>query len=127
MPSCQFPTSVLAERAEWKDTESRQGYMEACVEQDIAWQIKLTRKKRNLSQRQLAKKLNTKQSSIARWEDPLYGKHSIPCLIKIAHAFDCALSIRLIPYSKFAEITKDTSDDVLAVESYESEIKEIIE
>lgn len=125
MPSCQFPTHALIERVDWKDIESRQGYMEACVEQDIAWQIKLTRKKRSLSQHQLAKKLNTRQSSVARWEDPLYGKHSIPCLIKIAHAFDCALSIRLIPYSKLAETAKDTSDDVFAIDSYESEIKEI--
>ena len=46
MPSCQFPTHALIERVDWKDIESRQGYMEACVEQDIAWQIKLTRKKK---------------------------------------------------------------------------------
>lgn len=125
MQAYQFPTHVLLERTDWQDQDSRQSYLEACIEQDIAWQIKLNRQKRSMTQRQLAKKLNTKQSSVARWEDPFYGRHSIPCLIKIAHAFDCALSVRLIPYSKFAELTKETSDDVFIVPSYENELKSI--
>jgi len=120
-----YPTHVLVKHIDWKEAEIRQGYLEACVEQDIAWQIKINRQKRSLTQRQLAKKLKTTQTSVARWEDPMYGKHSIPSLIKIAHAFDCALSVRLIPYSKLAEVTEDTSDAAYYVNSYQYEIQDL--
>lgn len=116
--------NVLTNKDDWHDIESRQAYMEACVEQDIAWQISINRKARELSQKQLAEKIRTTQTAIARWEDPCYGRHSIPSLIKIAHAFDCALMVRLIPYSKLAEITKDTSDSAYLAVPYESEIQE---
>lgn len=117
--------NVLTNKEDWHDIESRQAYMEACVEQDIAWQISINRKARELSQKQLAEKIRTTQTAIARWEDPCYGRHSIPSLIKIAHAFDCALMVRLIPYSKLAEITKDTSDSAYLAVSYKSEIQEM--
>lgn len=115
--------NYLAERADWKDVESRQAYMEACLEQDIAWQIALNRKARGLTQKQLAEKIGEgSQTSIARWEDPCYGRHSIPSLVKIAHAFDCALIVRLAPYSKLAELTKNTSKEAFLVASFEQEI-----
>jgi transcriptional regulator with XRE-family HTH domain len=119
------PENPLAKRVDWQDTESRQAYMEACVEQDVAWQISINRKARGLTQKQLAEKVGTTQTSITRWEDPCYGRHSIGALVKIAHAFDCALLVRLIPYSKLAEISQDTSPSAFMSPSYESEIKEI--
>jgi transcriptional regulator with XRE-family HTH domain len=99
--------------------------MEACVEQDIAWQVSINRKSRELTQKQLAEKIGTTQTSITRWEDPCYGRHSIGALVKIAHAFDCALLVRLIPYSKLAEIAQDTSVNAFFAKPYEKEIKEI--
>ncbi len=120
----QSPQNALAKRADWQDKESRQAYMEACVEQDVAWQISINRKARGLTQKQLAEKVGTTQTAITRWEDPCYGKHSIGALVKIAHAFDCALSVRLIPYSKLAEMAQDTSPSAFMSPSYESEIKE---
>ena len=121
----QANPNALLERDDWQDIESRQAYMEACVEQDIAWQISINRKARHLTQKQMAESIGTTQTSIARWEDPSYGKHSISALIKIAHVFDCALMVRLVPYSKLAEITKDTSDSAYLAKSYELEIQEI--
>lgn len=123
----QSVSNPLLDRGDWHDIESRQAYMEACVEQDIAWQISINRRARELSQKQLAETINTTQTAIARWEDPCYGRHSIPSLIKIAHAFDCALMVRLIPYSKLAEISKDTSDSAYLAVSYKSEIQEFSE
>jgi transcriptional regulator with XRE-family HTH domain len=114
--------NYLAERTDWQDIEARQAYMEACVEQDIAWQINLNRKKRELTQKQLAEKVGTTQTAIARWEDTCYGRHSIPSLVKIAHAFDCALVVRLVPYSKLAELTKNTSKEAFLAASFEQEI-----
>lgn len=116
----------LANRKDWSEIESRHAYMESCVEQDIAWQISINRKSRELTQKQLAKIIGTTQTAIARWEDSCYGRHSIPSLVKIANAFDCALIVRLVPYSKLAEITKDTSNAAFLALSYDSETKELL-
>lgn len=123
--SQQVVTPALIEREDLYDQEMREAYMESCVEQDIAWQIRINRANRNMTQKDLASSIGSKQSAIARWEDPAYGSHSIPSLVKIANAFGCALVVRFAPYSKFLEMTKDTSDDAYLVRSYDDELKEI--
>ena len=102
-------------RNEWLDTEMRQAYLEATLEQDIACQISINRKARAMTQKELAERCDTKQSAIARLEDPTYGKHSLAMLTKVAHAFDCALRVKLIPYSQLAQETQDTSPEALTV------------
>ncbi|MBO9790459.1 helix-turn-helix transcriptional regulator [Xanthomonas perforans] len=94
--------TVLIKKSHWINKERRQAYMDAAIEQGIAWQIKLNRELRGMSQSQLAKVLGTKQSAISRMEDPTYGSHSLDTLQAIAHAFDCALLVKLISYSDLA-------------------------
>jgi len=92
----------LIPRPRWHDEEYRQAYMDASVEQGIAWQIKVNRKMRDWSQADLARMLDTQQSAVSRLEDPEYGGHSLDMLVRVAHAFDCALSIKLISYAALA-------------------------
>lgn len=108
-------------RHDWLDTEERQAYMEATVEQDIAWQIKVNRVKRGLTQQQLAQAIGSRQSAVARLEDAEYGRASIPTLIKVAHAFDCALIVRLISYSELAALAEDTSEEALFAKPFHME------
>jgi len=89
--------------------------LEATIEQDVAWQIRINREARNLSQKQLADRIGSKQSSIARAEDTAYGRHSIAMLLKIAHAFGCALLIRFVSYNDFLAMTEDKSVETLPV------------
>ena len=106
---------------EWMlDPENRQAYMVASVEQDIAWQVRINRERRGLTQKQLAKMIGTKQSAIARLEDPTYGKHSLVTLTKLAEAFNCALMLRLVDFEKFASETEDLSEDRLYIKPYEA-------
>lgn len=107
---------------DWLITEERRAYMEATVEQDIAWQIASNRRIRKMSQSDLAQAIESKQSAIARLEDPTYGKHSIATLMKIAHAFDCALRVTLISYSRLAQEVEDTSDQSLYAAPFEDEL-----
>jgi transcriptional regulator with XRE-family HTH domain len=116
--SAQIPKS-------WIDEEFRQAYMEATVHQDIAWQIKINRENRNITQAQLAKAIGTKQSAISRVEDSEYEGRTIPTLVKIAHAFGCALRVKLIPYSTLSKEVKNTSEESFAVQSFEEEIIKI--
>lgn len=120
-PAVANPYPAMFFQQSWLDDETREAYMEATVEQDIAWQIALNRKARKLSQSDLAKRCQTRQSAIARIEDPTYGKHSLAMLVKVAHAFECALRVKLIPYSQLAEEIQDTSPEALTVASFSDE------
>lgn len=76
--------------------------MEAAVEQGVAWQIKINRKFRDMSQKELASAIGTQQSAISRLEDPEYGSHSLETLLDVAKAFDCALLVKFVSYSELA-------------------------
>lgn len=98
-----------------REQEDREAYLESCLEQDVAWQIRLNREARNMSQGDLADVVGTRQSSIARAENPSYGKHSLAMLTKIAHAFDCALLVRFVSWQEFVRSASDTSPSALTV------------
>ncbi len=112
----------LEQRVEWAEKEYRHAYLEESIEQGIAWQIKLNRKARGWSQAELAKMIGTQQSAISRLEDPCYGGHSLETLTSIAHAFDCALMVKLISYGQLAVESERLGElDQIAM-SYEDEI-----
>lgn len=115
---------LLEQRRKWGKEEYRQAYMEAAVEQGIAWQIKINRERRNLSQSTLARLIGSQQSAISRAEDPSYGRHSLDTLVKVAHAFDCALQVKFVPYSKLARDSVDLSPATLYAPSYSEEMSE---
>ena len=112
----------LEKRKKWSNREYRHAYMDAAVEQGVAWQIKINREYRNLTQKQLAKNIGSKQPCISRAEDPSYGRHNLDTLTKIAHAFDCALQVKFIPYSQLAKDSNDLSPAALYAKSYTEEI-----
>lgn len=115
--------SILSRRPKWSDEEYRQAYMEAAVEQGVAWQIKINREARGLTQEELAKATGTGQSAISRAEDPSYGAQSLEVLIKIANAFDCALSVKFVSYSQLAFDSERLGEFEQYACSYEEEIK----
>lgn len=102
--------AILSKKSHWTDKERRQAYLEASIEQGIAWQIKLNREAREWSQKELAKRIGTHQSAISRIEDPEYGGYRIETLLKIANAFDCALKIKFVEYSELAVESQKLSE-----------------
>ena len=121
------PHSALRKRPEWIEAEYRQGYLEGAVEQGIAWQIRANRQRRGMSQELLAKAIGTAQSAVSRAEDPEYGAQSLETLLKIAHAFDCALSVKFIPYSHLALESEDLRPEALLAAPFADEIKLLAE
>lgn len=117
------PLPAIVIRQDWLDDEYREAYMEASVEQNIAWQIKFNRQFRNFDQSQLAELIGTKQSAISRLEDPSYGRLNLKSIIKIAHAFKCAVSVKLISYSELAEQTQSFSKESVIVKSFDEELQ----
>ncbi|WP_297922117.1 helix-turn-helix transcriptional regulator [Metallibacterium sp.] len=118
----QTKKKELIAKAKWKDKEYRQAYAEAAVEQGIAWQVRINRERRGLTQKQLADTIGTRQSSISRMEDPEYGAHSLQQLVKVAHSFDCALIVKFASYSTLARESRSLSEDHLYAQSFSEEI-----
>jgi transcriptional regulator with XRE-family HTH domain len=112
----------LATLPSWvaEDAESRHEYMLACLEQDIAWQVRVNREERGWTQAQLASRIGTHQSAVARAEDYSYGRLSVTTLTKIAKAFRCALLFRFVSYDRFAKEVEDTSAGALYVSPLEN-------
>jgi ribosome-binding protein aMBF1 (putative translation factor) len=75
-----------------KNPEFKRLYDEYGRQLEIAYQILQLRKTKKLSQAQLAKKIGTKQSNIARMESGQQN-FSVDILEKIADAFGCNLKI----------------------------------
>ncbi|RZI59493.1 MAG: XRE family transcriptional regulator [Rubrivivax sp.] len=115
---------LLQQRSEWRDKEYRDLYMEEAVDQGIAWQIRINRERRGLSQKRLAETLGTQQSAVSRLEDPDYGAHSLDTLKELARAFDCALLLKLVPYSVLASEREHLSPDDLYAPPFTAEVPE---
>lgn len=79
-------------KEELKNPEFKKYYDEYGRQLEIAYQILKLRKKKKMSQLELAKRIGTKQSNIARLETGQQN-FSINTLEKIAEALDCRLNI----------------------------------
>ena len=103
-----------------EEADSREAYLAACLEQDIAWQVRINRERRGWTQKALADMTGTQQSAIARIEDPTYGKHSLVTLTKLAKVFDCALLLRFVDFETFAAHTEALHEDHLYIPPHQS-------
>ena len=99
----------------------RASFAEAATSTQIATQIRLLRETAGLSQSDLAKKLGTRQSAVARLEDANYGRQSLAILHRIARAFDVVAWVEFIPYSTLLRRTVDLSPSALTPRSYNDE------
>jgi len=79
-----------------RDPKFREAYDRISPEMEIAFEIAEARHRARLSQQQLAKKLGTSQSMVARWER---GKSapSTKTLRRVAKATDSRLRVELVP------------------------------
>ncbi|MDD2711305.1 MAG: helix-turn-helix transcriptional regulator [Simplicispira sp.] len=123
MKKATFSRSILQSKPKWKDVEYRHAYMESAVHQTIAWQIRINREHRNLTQQDLAKSIGTRQSAISRAEDTEYGNHNLGTLIKIAHALDCALVVNFVSYSELAYQSNRLSKNHLIACGFQEELR----
>lgn len=108
--------------AQWHDAEYREAALESEIEHSVAWQVRVNREERGLSQKQLADLMETGQSAVSKLEDPAGGDFRMSTLIKAAHAFRCALIVKLVPYSEFASAMSDVRPDRLLACDFESDV-----
>lgn len=130
----QAKTSTLTKRAtrttakptsrrllKLRSREYRASYAEASIANRIAHQIRLLREEHKLTQADLAKRIGTRQSAVARLEDPSYGKYSVTTLQKIAAVFDVVFWAEFAPFSAFVRRSEKLTPEALLPRSYGEE------
>ena len=107
--------NVVSVPREWADGEYRQAAMEGTMANMIAWQVRVNREERGMTQAQLGSLMGTKQSAISRLEDPEGGDVLLSTLAKAANAFDCTLLVRFVNFVELAAATHDVRPERLYV------------
>ena len=82
-------------KEELKDPEFKRYYDEFGKQLEIAYQILQLRKKKKMSQTELAKKIGTTQSNVARMESGQQN-FTTDTLQKVAEAFKCDLKVEFV-------------------------------
>lgn len=91
------------------DPEIEEMVRESSLNAELAQLIYTARTQAGLTQQQLADRIGTKQSVIARLEDADYEGHSLSMLQKIARALNQRLEVNLIPIADFVEYLRPKS------------------
>jgi transcriptional regulator with XRE-family HTH domain len=91
----------------------------------VAIQIRALREQAGMSQAELARRLGTRQSAVARLEDMNYGKQSIAVLHRIAAIFDVSTWVEFVSYTTFIRRTADLSQQALTPKPYTEEFDEL--
>jgi|RhiMetdeSRZDD1v2_1073273.scaffolds.fasta_scaffold163961_4 transcriptional regulator with XRE-family HTH domain len=110
---------------ELKNKKFRDAYVAEHVKTSVPIQIYVLREQRHWNQTQLAELAKTTQTVISRLEDQDYGRLSISSLLKLASAFDVALLVKFVPFTRLFEEFEDTSPEALAATSFTEELEDI--
>lgn len=105
----------------------RFAYLADQVRTGIAFQIKSMREQqeRNWTQGELGEKMDKPQSTVARLENPDYGKVTVSTLLEVANAMDVALLIQFVEWDDFLDRMSDLSSTAMGKRSFDlSQIRE---
>jgi transcriptional regulator with XRE-family HTH domain len=99
-------------KEQFKDKEFEAEFYRGLEKTRLAAEIAYYREKKGLTQSQLARLLNTSQSTIARLENPNYENYSINTLRKVAKILDLELVVSLRE--------KNIEEEKIELDNYES-------
>jgi transcriptional regulator with XRE-family HTH domain len=86
--------------SELSDKSYRDSYVAAQIRIGLPFQVKALRIARGWSQGELAQRAQMAQPRISEIEKPGERSLNIDTLLRLASAFDCAVSITFVPYSE---------------------------
>lgn len=122
-----IPRIILAKRLA-RSKEARARFVESHLKKSIAFQIRSLRNREHWTQTEFADHLGMRrqrkghQTNVSgRLENSRYGKHSLTTLRKIAAAFDVALVVWFIPFSRLIDWATETpyTDEGLTEEFFD--------
>lgn len=108
-------------KKEFKDKEYRDAYAEDYLHTKIASQIKVIREQRELTQKELAEMIGTKQPGVTRLENVNYASWNISTLKKIAAALGCWLNVSFEPFGTLLDEDESFSREWLQRPKFEED------
>ena len=111
-------TSKLASSKEY-----REAFVSSFLKRYIPFQIRAIRKKRGMSQPELAEASKITQGVISRAENPDYGNLTFNTVLRIAAGFDVAFVGRFVRFSEFLEVVDEMSEKSCDLPSFLEESK----
>ena len=103
----------------------RDAYVAEHVKTSVPIQIYLLREQRQWTHSQLAERAHTTPTVIARLEDPDDGRLSLSRLLQLASAFDVALLVKFVPFTRLFDACEETSPATLSAPSFMEEWPDI--
>lgn len=105
---------------------ARHAFAEAEAATSLAHQIRVLRSQRGWSQKDLARRLGTTQPSVARLEDPSYGRISFKTLVQLGRVFDVAPVVRFVSTLQLLRDRWAVRTEDLEVASFEEEAPHVV-
>ena len=99
-----IPSRGIVREIVGDDPERLESFRAAGERVTAAWQIRSLRRKLDLTQQEVAERVGTTASAIARFESAKYAGHSLRKLEEIAAALDADVAILLVPRGHRAEV-----------------------
>ncbi len=96
----------------------RDAYVRARIDIGIPHQIRALREQRGWSQSELGRRSGKPANVINRLENPESGGNTIRTCLEMAAAFDVALLVKFVSYSRFLKEFEDVSPSALEVPSF---------
>lgn len=95
----------------------RSSFVKGFIKRELPAQIKAVMKQRGFTQQKLADESGLTQGEISRVVNPAYGDMTLNTLLSVASGLDCAIIVKLVPFSEFiSHIVKEGKDDVPSFE-----------
>lgn len=104
-----------------QDKKYRESFAEEYVWTGVPFQVKTLREDRKWTQGDLAEKAKMAQPHICRLEDINYGGFTMKSLLRLAAAFDVALLVKFVPFSRLLKETEDLSPSALSAQEFSEE------
>lgn len=101
--------------------EYREEFVSAFLKRYIPFQVRTIRKKRRMSQPELAIASQITQGVISRAEDPNYGNLTFNTVLRIAAGFDLAFVGKFVPFSELLKVIDEMSEESLNLPGFVEE------
>lgn len=109
-----------------KNREYREALNEENVYAVVCAQLRVLREQRNLSQKQLGRRVRMAQERVSILEDPnAETKPTLKTLLRLAAGLDVGLDVRFVPFSTILDRSTRTDEASLQVNSFEDEVADM--
>src|SRR5580692_8808314 len=108
--------------SELSDKTYRDSYVAAQIRIGLPFQVKALRTARNWSQGELAERAHMVQPRISEIERPGERSLNIDTLLRLASAFDCAVTINFVPFSQLVMNSDSFDPSSFSVPTFQQEL-----